>query len=244
MGMGSEIFIAGSGCLNRARELEVTANNMANGDTIGFKRDIPSFSSIFYPWVIPPSPSQGLSFPIIEGAKTDFSQGMMKETGNSFDFALEGDGFFVVSTPSGVRYTRNGSFRANAKKELETKEGYQVMGSNGPIKGVGARIEGDSKGNLLSDGKQIGKLRVVEFKELSMLIKTGDSLYKTAGDDVPALAAKKTTVHQEKLEMSNVNIIAEMTGMIETMREYESEMKAIQTLDELSRKTVNEIARV
>lgn len=242
--MGSEIFIAGSGALNRAREFEVTANNLANADTIGFKRDIPSFSSIFYPWVTPPSPSQGLSIPVLGGAKTDFSQGMMKATGNSTDFALEGDGFFVIETPSGVSYTRNGSFRANAKKELETNEGYRVMGTNGPIKGAGARIESDLKGNLFSDGKKIGRLRVVEFKNLSNLVKTGGSLYKTAGDDIPALAAKKTTVHQGKLEMSNVNIIAEMTGMIETMREYESAMKAIQTLDEVSRKTVNEIARV
>ena len=242
--MGNEVFIAGAGCLNSARAMELTANNLANVNTIGFKRDIPLFSSFFYPWEIRSSTSQGTSSPILDGAKTDFSQGMMKETGNPLDFALEGDGFFVVQTPSGVSYTRNGSFRLSSKGELQTKEGYQVQGERGPIKVTGKGIESDSKGSLFSDGKKIGTIRVVEFRDLSGLEKMGDSLYKPFLEGNPAQAAKSTTVHQGKLELSNVNVVMEMTGMIETMRAYESKLKAVQTLDEVSKKTVNEIARM
>lgn len=229
MAMGSEIFIAGSGALNGAKAMELTANNLANVNTIGFKKDILSFSSFFYPWETRSSVPQGTNSPILYGAKTDFSQGMIKETGNSFDFALEGDGFFVVQTPSGIRYTRNGSFRPGSKGELLTQEGYQVQGENGPAK---------------VDGDKVGTLGVREFRDLSGLEKVGNSLYRPIGEGNPAQVAKRTTVHQGKLELSNVNVVMEMTGMIETMRAYESKLKAVQTLDEVSKKTVNEIGRM
>jgi len=147
-------------------------------------------------------------------------------------------------TPSGVSYTRNGSFRLSSKRELQTQEGYQVLGAKGPIKVTGKRIESDSKGDLFSDGKKIGTIRVVKFRDLSGLEKMGDSLYKPVVEGNPTQAAKSTTVHQGKLELSNVNVVMEMTGMIENLRAYESKLKAIQTLDEISRKNVNDLGRL
>jgi flagellar basal-body rod protein FlgG len=242
--MGSEIFISASGCISMVNALNMIANNIANADTSGFKRDIPSFSSqLESSWRSSYSMKQ-LPMSKFEGGNIDFTEGPIRITGNHLDFALQGKGFFVIKTPQGILYTRNGSFKLNSRRELVTSDGFNVMGQKGPIKVPAKGIECDLNGVLRSEGKEIERFQIVEFSAFSSLEKVGNSLFRSKGEPKLSSNPIRTTVHQGKLEQSNVNIVKEITGIIETLRAFESHQKAILALDEVSQKTVNEVGRL
>jgi flagellar basal-body rod protein FlgG len=204
--------------------------------------------------VAPNSPelntSQAQSFWFQFNSYTDFSTGSVKNTGNDFDLALIGKGFFCVQKPDGVHYTRKGDFTLNADGVLVTRNGWPVMGEGGEITVKNKenphqlkKFGVDEEGNVSVDGKQVGKLRIVDFNQPYKLRKMGDTLFKPADNSPPAQETEDVKVSQGFVEQSNVDVVKMMTEMIEVLRGYESYQKVIRTADEANARAINEVAK-
>ena len=186
-------------------------------------------------------------FGILSGGVTDFSPGVMRETGRPLDMALDGEGFLVVQTPRGERYTRAGALSVDASGQLVTQRGELVVGDRGPITirqgkgdlGIGA------DGSVSIDGKPVGKLKVVRFNDArAALTKEGDALFMATGKEPPQ-DANGTRVVQGVLELSNVNAVTEMATMMQNSREFDSLQRSItMMMNDIGRKIASEIGRI
>jgi flagellar basal-body rod protein FlgG len=238
-----------SGALFHELRMSTLANNIANTGTVGFKEDKVAFDlpgeedgSAGTATAGTGSPQESyLGNPV--STYIDFTPGHIVHSGNPMDFALEGDGFFTVTTPEGTRYTRSGNFTRNTEGVLVTVEGYPVMGEGGEIELTGTNIEVDGTGNIRMDGVPVDRLKVVDFPQESGLIKSGKNTFATAGPDVREQAAEDVTVVQGSIERSNVDVVKSMTEMIEVLRGYESYQKVIQFLNEANEKIISEVGR-
>jgi flagellar basal-body rod protein FlgF len=249
--MSGSIYLAASGAMLEQMRLEVLANNIANVNTPGFKQDLPIFRvSESSPESSAPSGGDvsAIRQEILPYASpfeywTDFSTGPLKNTGNPLDLALVGDGFFVVRTPEGERYTRQGSFRLNDEGILCTQDGYPVLGQGGDIAIDGQQITVGQDGTIEVDGQQVATLRLVNFSAPESLQKAGNSLFVNAAESGinPEIEATGIQVDQGFVELSNVNAIRAMTDMIECLRVSESYQKVIRSADEATAKTINEV---
>lgn len=243
------LYTGASGMVAEAMRTDVISNNLANANTAGFKKDVAvtkDFASILISR-INDGATQGVGSlglgTVVDEVATIHSTGAMRNTGNDFDMAIEGKGFFTVQTPQGLRYTRNGTFSKNAKDELITNEGYPVLGENGTIRiGTGAKMVISNDGNITVDGQAVGKMQVVEFADEKQLTKEGGSLYNAAAGQRPTAATGG--VRQGFLEMSNVNVVGEMVNLISNYRAYEINGKVVQSHDQLIGKAVNEVGRL
>lgn len=247
---------------SKAQELrlEVISNNLANMSTVGYKRDIPVFRTILNsaqdnlqtapPAALPVSSLENLilmrnrsSYVLLDNITTDFKQGVFKETGNSLDVAINGDGFFAVETPQGTRYTRQGNFTLDSSSRLVTEEGHPVL-SNGEQEIIieGTKIEISDDGEISVDGKTAGRVGVTDFPKPYLLTKVGNSLFSSSED---GFEAKEYGVKQGFLELSNINVIGEMVNMIDSLRSFESYQKLIKmSMEVVTSKAANEIGRV
>lgn len=245
--MNSGMYTALSGNLASQQRLDVLANNLANVNTAGFKRDRMVFESTLAA-VKNPSQATGTltDAPVMSGATfaTDFSAGPVKQTGNTLDLALDGDGFFVVNTPQGRAYTRQGNFHLDGNSRLVTADGYEVLGNGGPIAVKGGKVEIDGKGVVFAEGNRIASLEIVDFPKPYQLQKTGAALFIPSGQGGGEQPARNTEVRQGFLEDSNVNPLLEMTQLIETTRYYESCVKAIKSYDDMAAKAANELGKL
>lgn len=278
-----------SGLKVQEQRLNNVSNNLANVNRTGFKRDI-SVQKSFPGMLIRRLDEQVQRFPLgsvdnapvvgllgtgVESNETyiDFSTGNLVETDHSYDMGLEGEGFFVVETPQGERYTRNGEFILGKEGFLETKEGFRVLGENGPIqlKLHNFRIERDGRilynpafegdpGRLVDDRENrweqsevLDVLRLVGFDRPQLLEKMGSSLFKPAyesnlkiplsGEPRLLEGGDRPSVRWRMLEKSNVNAVSEMVNMIEIQRAYEANQKVITTYDQMLDRVINEVSR-
>ena len=277
-------YTAASGMRAQQWRLDAVANNLANVDTDGYKRDQAAFKA--FPELLlrrmqddgqykQPFGS-GDAAPIIGKLGTgvelnelyvDFDQGALKETESDFDVALDGKGFFTVATPWGERYTRNGSFQLGKEGYLETKEGYPVLGENGPIKVKANNFQIDKDGqvwinaeyaddpNLLiskenntwKEAARLDTLKIVDFDLDRYLKKQGSSLYYDTDTSGPAQImedGQRPKVIQGFTEAANVEPVREMVQMIEINRAYEANQKVIQTHDSMLGTLINQVAKV
>ncbi|MBW1716978.1 MAG: flagellar hook-basal body protein [Deltaproteobacteria bacterium] len=225
--MDAGIYQAIRGSLIQGRRFDIITNNLANVGTTGFKKDVLTFD-------------QALQ----EYERTDLRQGNVRLTGNSLDIALEGDGFFKIKTPDGIRYTRNGNFCLNANGLLVTQNGDPVLGENGPIVIEGDDIAIDTHGRITADETVVDTLSVAKFAQPERLQKEGLWYCIYNGDEKEIVRPEDVLVKQGYLEESNVMVVEEMSRMIETLRTYESYQKVIQIFDETSHKAINEVGRV
>jgi flagellar basal-body rod protein FlgF len=241
------LYISTSGMLAQRRVMDVLTNNLANVETAGFKRDslmTQSFSDVLLSRINDPEGNDG---PIgfsnwgvhPDEIATDFSEGSLIWTGRAADIALSGDGFFVVETPQGLRYTRSGNFQVDSAGFLCTNEGYHLRGTAGRIHVGSQDFSVDMQGNVASPGGAY-RLQVVRFADNTVLRKEGDNLY--AGPAVAALA--DCEVLQGYLEGSNVDLSSEMVNMITVSRNYEANQRMVSMLNDTLQKTVNEVGRV
>ena len=203
---------------------DTISNNLSNISTNAFKKDIISFD-------------QALTMEVV--SSTDFSPGPVRYTGNDLDIAIEGSGFFKVRTPGGMRYTRNGSFSINQEGLLVTQNGDAVLGDNGAIRINGNSISISNDGQIEVDGDPVDKIAVVDFAQPRYLKKEGMSYYEYQGEG--AYNSTNINIRQGYIEGSNVNPTEEMIEMIEALRLFESSQKAIQCIDELNSKMVNDV---
>ncbi|EIW15956.1 MULTISPECIES: flagellar basal-body rod protein FlgF [Pelosinus] len=243
------LYTAASGMLAEAERIDVTSNNLANANTAGFKKDVAvtkDFANILITRVndgdeAPAIGRMGTGV-IVDEVATTYTGGSIRTTGNAFDLAIEGRGFFAVQTPQGLRYTRNGTFAKSIRNQLVTSDGYQVLGENGPIVIDGNKMSVDGNGRVIVDNEVVGQLRMEEFADEKQLSKEGSSLFAAAqGAQVQPAAG---SVIQGALEMSNVNVVGEMVNLITNYRSYEINAKVVRSHDDLLGKAANDIAKL
>lgn len=235
--MDRGIFVALSGALLHERRLEVLTDNLANVNTAGFKGQKPVFEDSM-------PDAYGLrSFSAMKSTVTDMSQGVAEKTGRTLDAAITGAGFFVVQTPNGERYTRDGSFTVGPGGSLVTRLGHPVVGQKGIIKVDSSDISIGPDGELKGmEGTTIDTLKLVSFKDPGALVREG-SYFSASGASGASPVPGDTRVQQGYIEVSNVNAIRAMTTMIEAQRSYETQTKMIQSMDEMTKKTIDEVGR-
>ena len=237
-------FSAVSGGAAHEVWLEKVSNNLANANTVGYKGDHPTFESLFVS-AGGKSDGGGMTTPVAlvaveEGI--DLRQGAIRLTGNRLDLAIQGDGFFVVDTPQGTRYTRSGNFTVNGDGLLSTQDGLPVMGEGGALAISGNSPAVMEDGAVIVEGEEVGRLKLVDVDEKRYLFKEGSNLFGLSeeGQEVPATGR----VIQGSIEASNVNAVAEMTMLINISRAYEAYQKVIHAMDETSSRAVNEVGKV
>jgi flagellar basal-body rod protein FlgG len=231
------IYIALSGAVLKHTQMEIISQNLANADTIGYKRDDISFKDYLIPQDVISDDPDGRAMSDISSFKTDLSAGNVIKTGNLLDIALEGKGFIALE---GNRYTRRGDLKKDDKGYLTTQDGIKVMGEKGPIKLPDGVLQISESGDVSVDGAKIDSIKIVDFQQVENLSKAGGNIFFSHGTTVQS----KAMVKQGHLEKSNVDVIKEMVHMIEMLREFETFQKAIQCFDEATGKATNEIAKV
>lgn len=263
------IYTAVSGAIAQQNKMDTIANNLANANTPAFKKDRQVFKEYLTAYEkspdviqVPKVPAsiesfyhmQGGDKAFVDGAGTftDFAQGSLRPTGNPLDLAINGKGaFFEIATPQGIRFTRNGSFVVNQEGVLTTKQGYPVLSNaggdaeartiripnSGPISVAG-------NGLIIQGNAPLQTLKLTGFNQPQALRKVGQSMYilkesmEAEQNDTP-----QASIMQGSLEMSNVNVVEEMTEMIKTTRTFESLQKAIQAYDQMNGKLVNDVPK-
>jgi flagellar basal-body rod protein FlgF len=220
---------------------DITANNLANANTTGFKRD-----RLFVHDLISADndKASAAATPVSASRWTEFTAGAFNPTGGLLDFALQGKGFFVVSDGSKEYYTRNGHFERNSGGQLVDPLGRVVQGEGGPISLPQGAIALSARGEISINGLPVDKLRIVDFEDLQSLQKTeGSSFVKTA-ISAAETPVESPVIRQGFLESSNVETVAEMVEMISTARNYEINAKLLTTQDDSLRHTVGELGKV
>ncbi|MEO2083798.1 MAG: flagellar basal-body rod protein FlgF [Desulfurobacteriaceae bacterium] len=231
------MYVLAAGGERAMEQLDVTANNIANVNTPGFKKILEEEMSQH----IPQNGGDAynlLVFPRFKATHVLLSEGALKKTGNPFDLALKGDGFFAVKTKGGEVYTRNGHFTLGADGKLVDSNGNPVLGIDDReiiLSGRG-KVTVDKDGVIYEDGRKVAVLKVVNFRSVSPV---GDSYYRGIGSPQPTDAA----VLQGYLESSNVNPVKEMVELINAQRRFEMYGNLIRGLDGLNQRSV-EIGKV
>lgn len=221
------------------QDFDVIAHNLANVSTVGYKRRC----SVFTETLKAQSASGGVTEEqadgsVTSGAAIDFSQGHIVETARSLDCALFGKGFFVIETPEGPLYTRNGTFHANQNGQIVTSDGRMVAGQAGPITlptTIGdSQITVSADGSISAAGTAIGKFRLVDFVDTQdKLVPVGAGCYRMP-DNIQPTVTENIVVKQGYQEASNVRMVDELVNMIIVSRLYEANMKFIAAQKEAS----------
>jgi len=228
------------------RQMDIIANNLANSETAGYKGEKPLFEE----YLSKNARVSGLSgtsgrVSLVQdrGLLRDFSEGGMVSTGSPLDVAINGKGWFVVDTPAGERYTRNGKFTRNEEGILVTGSGNPVLSTGGTISiaadEVNITIAAD--GSVSTSAGEKGKLSIVVFDNENLLKKQGESLFST---EAAAIPVENVRILQGVIERSNVQPVLELTEMIKVMRAYISTSKMNEQLDELKRRSIQDLGTV
>lgn len=241
--MGTALTITEASMINGMRHLEIIGNNLANADTTGFKRDLAVIRP-FTDYLLQAGETAIRSGgPGIDTA-TDFTIGVLRNTGNPLDLAIEGDGYFVLESPQGTFYTRQGNFALDASGYLVTAAGYRVMGEGGEIRLTSDQPRIDKEGALWEKGELVERLKIARFTDSRQLEKLGSGLFMT-GTAVPLPETSMGPgLRQGFVETSNVSGMKEMIDMIATMRQLEGGQKVIQGYGEMLDLAIQTIADI
>lgn len=250
--MHNSLLVGLSRQVTLERQMDVIANNVANVNTNGFKADRSLFQEFLAGGAREDNFMAGrdrrISHVMDRATFRDLSQGAFEPTKNPLDVAIDGGGFFVVQTPQGERYTRDGSFQINNQGQLVNSSGYPVLGTGGPIQFQ----QTDKQINIAADGNVTviegtarvdsvrGKLRVVKFASPQALEKQGANLFSGTG----ATQDTASVVRQGFVEKSNVNSVLEMSRLIEVNRTYSHIATLLQQQHDLHRSAIDKLADV
>lgn len=237
--MDNGIYIALSRQMGLFRDMEVTANNIANANTVGYNSE----KMMFDDYLVRGGEGPKLAFVNDVSSYRDTAEGPIQATGNPLDVAISGKGYFVVQTPLGERYTRAGNFQTDVNGTLVTAEGYPVLDDGGqPIQfePQDREISIGEAGDINVNGEQRAMLGVVEFDNPQMLERVGSTFFKA---DKPGVAAVSSRVIHGAVEGSNVQSVLEMTRLIQLSRGVGSTAKLIDAQYELGRKTADTWAK-
>jgi flagellar basal-body rod protein FlgF len=247
--MDNAIYVGLSRQMTLQRAMDVTANNIANLDTVGFKVEALTVQQDPETPASAPA-SNPISYVLDHGLSRNFAQGGLETTGSPLDLAIDGSGFFTVQTANGPLYTRDGRFTLDASGILTDKEGHPVLDASGgqitlnPLNGQpnigkdGTISQTSPTGQTL----QAGKVGVVRFADLSALSKQGDNLYQAAAGQTPTPATNARII-QGALEKSNVQPVSEIVHLIAISRAYESVANMISQAADLSESAVERLGK-
>ena len=258
------LYTAAAGMAAQQKDIDVISNNIANVNTTAFKQDRTEFQDLMYQTLNytsgatsaetnnPTGIDTGLGVRVA-GIQKNFIQGSLQETGNSFDMAIQGDGFFQITTPNGeTAYTRNGSFKLDKEGSLVNGLGYKIEPEIVvPSNLTNVSVAQDGTVSAIEPGtgaiQTLGQITLVDFINPAGLSPQGDSLYlasSVSGDPVNGTPGLNGigTIRQGMLEGSNVQLVTEMVNLITAQRGYEANSKAITTTDTMLQ-TVNALKR-
>jgi len=209
-------------------KMQALSNNLANANTVGFKRDLIQTNEFQLKL------NANVSAPIpLATVVTDFSQGTLNTTSNPLDVGIEGENtFFEVSTDQGVYYTRQGNFSLDQFGRLVTSNGFIVNGQSGDIRLSTNNPRIDANGNVFEGVNLVGALKLVGIEDLQNLSKLGKGLYEYSGNSA-VRELSEATVRQGFLETQNLNIPSEMVDMVELVKHFKSSQKVIQGYDDM-----------
>jgi flagellar basal-body rod protein FlgF len=237
------IYTSASGMLPRILKQEIYANNMANINSTGFKRDDVFMQVLDDATKNSIATNESWETPMVDGTYTDYEQGDVERTDGKQDLAIEGSGFFTVETPAGIRYSRSGDFSISPQGILTDKEGNSVLSDSGPIPIGGQDFVVGTDGSISVGGTSLGKLKIVDFDKPYNLKKVDGGYFLPADKTATEKPATDYQIRQGYLEKSNVNVIQVMVDMLASFRSYEAGQKAIQSQDETLEKAVTELGR-
>ena len=252
------LWISKTGLDAQQTQMDVTANNLANVSTTGFKRSRAVFEDLLYQTIRQPGAQSSGQTQLPSGLQLGtgvrpvaterlFTQGNLQQTQNPMDIAIQGNGFFQVQMPDGSSsYTRDGSFQVNAQGQLVTSSGFTVQPAiTIPANTLSISVSRDGIVNVTRAGQtgltQVGQLQLTGFMNPAGLQSMGENLYtETAASGTPGANTPGTNgmglLNQGYVETSNVNVVEELVGMIQTQRAYEINSKAIQASDQMLQK--------
>lgn len=263
------MYTSASGMLAEQVRTDVLANNLANAQTVGFKREATlqrAFPDLLLRRVFDPvAPAAGSAHrpffgadglydprPVIgrlgtgtyiDGTWTVHDQGPLQFTGNALDVALNGEGFFAVQSDDGVRFTRDGRFMLDGEGRLVTLAGWPVLDANGaPIVVEGAEAAIDETGQVWADGAVVGAIAAWSFAEPQWLLREGEGLW-AATDEAGAPQPAEPVFLSGYLEQANVNVVSSMVELITAFRAYEANQRVIQAYDQTLGRIVNDLGR-
>lgn len=253
------LYTAYTGLANEQNRMDVLTNNLANASTVGYKKEgttSQAFDDILSYKIKDASemPNTAKRLGTLNlGVKigenyTDYSQGSFRTTGNTYDLALAGEGFFTVQFTNkagemSTKYTRDGSFTVDVNGYLVTSDGDYVMGTNGRIR-LNPLMESSiaADGTIYQNGAAVAALRITDFADYDYLEKYGENYYQPV--DGATVKEAEASVRSGYLEMSNVQVVSEMVNMIAITRAYEANQKVVQTYDSTLEVAVNQIGRL
>ncbi len=258
------LYTAATGMLAQQTQIDVTSNNISNVNTIGYKKQRAEFADLFYQVQEYAGMQSGQTLGSPTGIEVglgarptaitkQFTQGNFKETGNNLDMAITGNGFFQVELPDGnTAYTRNGAFKVDGAGTIVNSDGYKLLPEIAvPENSVNISISTDGLVSVLQageeEGNQVGQIELVNFINPAGLHSLGDNNYSStiaSGNPIAGTAGLEGLgqIKQGFVEMSNVQLVEEMTDLITGQRAYEANSKAITTSDEMLQ-TVNGLKR-
>ena len=229
---------AASGMRARMESLELLANNLANASTAGFKADREQFGT--YPM------AESSDAPVIERSWIDFSQGPLVRTNVPTHLGLSGPGLLTVRRGDETLYTRNGELQVDPRGWLATGQGDAVLATNGqPVRiDPSQPLEIRSDGSVRQAGQVVAQLGLFEPEDPQMLRKAGHTLFRWTGEGGGMRTARSTTVNQGTLEGANANPAEGAVRLVQVLRQFEALQKAMQLDGDMSRRLVEEVARV
>ncbi|MCP4755375.1 MAG: flagellar basal-body rod protein FlgF [Proteobacteria bacterium] len=253
------IYTLLSAMKGQQRQMDAVSNNLANVNTTGYKSDQVLFREFYNDFIgqdleseeekfaheefLSPMTRGGTSFVMPDHVSPSMANGLFKNTKSPYDLAIKTEGFFVVETPHGTRYTRNGQFLRDPKGFLITNSGDRLQGEKGAIQIVGNDFSVGRDGMVLVDKKEVDTLKIVSFPEKSRLTKLGNSYWAPTSASQKPKKMDYVDIQQGVLEGSNVDAVQEMVKMIEVNRSYEASQKTMRSLDEMDDKAIS-IARI
>lgn len=253
------LYTAYTGMVNEQKRLDVISNNVANSATTGYKTEKPTSQQF----------KEELTYKIKDrssaydrerigdmslGVKigevyTDYSQGSLLETGNKFDIAIEGKGFFQVNCRdkngnTTTRFTRDGCFTMTYDGYIVDSEGNNLLGENGVIQvpPQAKDIAISTDGSVFADNEYIDRVALADFEDYDFLDHVGDNMYEPV--EGATRVDSNAMLHQGYTEQSNVNTVSEMVNLIAITRAYEAGQKMINTVDSMLDKAVNNVGSV
>lgn len=272
------LYTGASGMLALQESMNSISQNLSNVNTDGYKRETAVLKSFPEMLARRINDDGQVKFPMGSYDKAPiagkigtgvefnesfirFEQGSLSQTDAQFDFALEGDGFFTLETPNGIRYSRNGKFTISSDGHVVDNNGNYLLGTEGRLQVARNNFKVDKEANITINPtiphdqfttisgnewlpeQSLGKLKIVDFKHTRYLVREGNHLYAESKFSGQAQDLEKAKVLQGFLEKSNVQPVEEMVKMIEVQRLYEANQKVIQTEDELISQAVNKVMR-
>lgn len=237
--MDNGIYITLSRQLGLFREMTNKANNLGNANTDGFQAE----QLLYRPFSLSDGNRNAMAFTQDWTTYHDTRPGSIKVTGNPFDVAIKGPGYFVIETPNGERYTRAGNFQLDPEGTLVTTDGYPVL-DNGRQRIVfeenDVNVMIGEAGNISVNGEDRGQLGVVEFENPQLMIPAGRNLYRA---EVQPIEAVESTVQHGALEGSNVEPVTELVDMMQVSRAVGSTAKFIDSMYDLQRRASSVITK-